>query len=1232
MRKIVLILLLFSGLLHAQTRTDSVVLELEEEMHSIKESNAEKVALLIKLSEYYRNIAATNSLEYSSSAIAISQKLNLHEEFSRSCRSHAKTFAFIGENDKAWHFFQKALDNDQSNALKKSETKTLQNIGDFLLQLNDYSHATDYYIQSLENTKDLKDTALLASQYKKLAQTFEKTNNSDKALEYYFQSISYYEELDELLLIGEIYNSIGNIYLKEQNFDKSIAYFTRSYNIIKANDFTNTVFNPTISLGNIYMARKDFDLAQKFFDEAYKEENEQNNKLGISNAEMQLGLLQSKLGNYNLAETYFNKALAGKQTIGDVQGVIDLHINISELQYTQKNYKKALAHNREAQLLANKSGSAIKLLSIYKSYSTIYQAQKDLTKALEYSHKYATLADSIATEELNSNINEFNEFIVQSVNRTNELLEIDNQKQQHLINKKGFLVNFIITGFLLLLITAAVFYYFSRKRLRDKVEIDTQKKLYDEMLVKFQSSEEKYKAVVDQTHDIIYIQKKDRIIFANKQAIEISGYTRDEFYEKKVTELIAPEDLDEHYERTLNRENGDNQLLKFKAKLKDKHGTIRTFEILSRQIELNNEIVILGSGRDLTEHEATEDLLHKNEQLYKSLVQNSPNGIIYIDTNGNIIEKNKSAFNLLSINNEAIYGSVNFYEIFPDANSIIFSDIDKCINKGEIINNAILLDIDGKRTYLNYYLSPLFNKDGSVYSLIMNFEDITEKKKFENDLMISEERSKLAFEGTNLGLWDWDISSGKMIFNKVFYHLLGYAPGEIKNTRDALDPLTSPSDRDKIKALIQNHLNNESDFYKHEYKVLTKNGTWTWISDQGKVVLRDKDNKPLRMVGTIRDITLQKTSEEKVLQSEKKYRSLIDNMQDGVFIFQDFEVKFANEALANILGYSIDELRKMSVSEMVAAEHLQTIKDRHKSRIEGIKTDSSYEIEMIHKNGNRIFVSLSVGVVHYKGKPASHGTVKDITESRKSQSILKQSELSLRDANATKDKFFSIIAHDLKNPFNAIMGFSNLLYEDFDDFTETDKRKFIKNIWDAAESTYKLLENLLHWSRAQTGNISYKPEHVDLSIVANENITVLKPHAEGKRIKLSSNIGYTTEVFADTNMIHTVIRNLVSNAVKFTKKGGSVTISSRADGEFEQICITDTGIGISKENISKLFKIDEQFKTDGTANEKGTGLGLILCKEFVEKNGGRIWVESELGKGSKFCFTVPKKSDQQALL
>jgi two-component system sensor histidine kinase/response regulator len=231
--------------------------------------------------------------------------------------------------------------------------------------------------------------------------------------------------------------------------------------------------------------------------------------------------------------------------------------------------------------------------------------------------------------------------------------------------------------------------------------------------------------------------------------------------------------------------------------------------------------------------------------------------------------------------------------------------------------------------------------------------------------------------------------------------------------------------------------------------------------------------------------------------------------------------------------------------------------------------------------------------------------------------------LQLKDMNATKDKFFSIIAHDLKNPFNTLMGFTELLLDNLDDYTQDKLREFIGILHETSKQSYALLENLLEWSRSQTGRIQLNKENLNIYEIAEDNISLLLNQAAKKRIKLENEIDLSVVVFADANMIRTVIRNLISNAIKYTRENGSITISSRKNNNKHEISVKDTGLGIKPENKEKLFRIDLNYTTRGTADEGGTGLGLILCREFINKNGGDIWVESVYGEGSTFSFSLP---------
>jgi signal transduction histidine kinase len=239
----------------------------------------------------------------------------------------------------------------------------------------------------------------------------------------------------------------------------------------------------------------------------------------------------------------------------------------------------------------------------------------------------------------------------------------------------------------------------------------------------------------------------------------------------------------------------------------------------------------------------------------------------------------------------------------------------------------------------------------------------------------------------------------------------------------------------------------------------------------------------------------------------------------------------------------------------------------------------------------------------------------------------KENEEKLKELNSAKDKLFSIIAHDLKNPLYGLIGLSEMLYEDFNVFDKDEMKKVVKDINDLSSSTYTMLENLLAWSRQQTGLIKYNPKEFDISSLIQKNILNASNQAMLKDIILVSAPMDKTTIVADENMIDTVLRNLISNAIKFTNSGGTVAVSLKITNNQAEVIVKDNGVGMSEDTLQKLFLLESDVKSHGTSGEKGTGLGLLLCKDFIERHKGTIIVESTPGKGTAFSFSIPVREN-----
>jgi signal transduction histidine kinase len=261
---------------------------------------------------------------------------------------------------------------------------------------------------------------------------------------------------------------------------------------------------------------------------------------------------------------------------------------------------------------------------------------------------------------------------------------------------------------------------------------------------------------------------------------------------------------------------------------------------------------------------------------------------------------------------------------------------------------------------------------------------------------------------------------------------------------------------------------------------------------------------------------------------------------------------------------------------------------------------------------------------------SNQNLINELKERKIAQKALKESETKLIELNATKDKFFNIVAHDLKNPFTSLLGSTELLFENIERMDLASIKRLAQILNDSAKSGYAILLNLLDWSRSQTGLIKFNPVMINLKNVIDDHISDFHLYSSNKSITIISEIEEDFFIHADENMINTIMRNLISNAVKFTHRYGQIIISATVKPSEIVISVKDSGIGLSPESLDKIFRIDSKHTQPGTDKEQGTGLGLKLCKEFVEQQGGEIWVKSIENKGSIFSFSIPIKKPVEA--
>ncbi len=406
----------------------------------------------------------------------------------------------------------------------------------------------------------------------------------------------------------------------------------------------------------------------------------------------------------------------------------------------------------------------------------------------------------------------------------------------------------------------------------------------------------------------------------------------------------------------------------------------------------------------------------------------------------------------------------------------------------------------------------------------------------------------------------------------------------------------------------------------------------------------------------IKNISGRKKAEKILKESEERFKEVYENSTVGIYrTTPDGKVLMANPSFMKILGYdSFEHLTAANIEEESKISEYD--RKGFKQILEQEKVIRDFKSTWRKKDGTLVYLRENAKVYNDPDGRISYyeGVVEDITERKKAEDALIKyiyelknsketieksaqelkelnfklfrSEEKLKELNQSKDKFFSLISHDLRSPFNSVLGFSEILAESIEELSVEEIKTFSSNIHVSLRNLYKLIENLLQWSSLQTGKFEFNPVQLNVYNLCENVCALLKGNAMKKRINISNTIPFDLTIYADEFMIYSVFQNLISNAIKFTNPGGKVLISGRADGDLSTMIVNDSGIGIPEKDVERLFKIDSNYSRLGTIGENGTGLGLVICKELIERNCGSIRIESELGKGSNFIFSLPKKS------
>lgn len=713
----------------------------------------------------------------------------------------------------------------------------------------------------------------------------------------------------------------------------------------------------------------------------------------------------------------------------------------------------------------------------------------------------------------------------------------------------------------------------------------------------------------------------NRILFVNEAFIKTYGYADEsELIGQNISIVRSPNNDLEIVNQILAITADEGWVGEILNRRKD--GTDFPISLSTSVVQDENGQILgmVGVAVDITERKIAEQSLKESEERYRSFFEGSPDAILLADARtGIIIDANPAASVLMKKPLNEIIG-LHQTDIHPKRN-ISYSkkmfSIDASRQKTDLkaqSHENLISCSDGTEIPVEIMANLIHINGNTVIQGV--FRNITARKKAEKALMESEKRFRLLIENQGEGVGLVDPVENFIFVNPAAEIIFGIEPGKLMGQN--LRKFISPNHLERLHQESGKRSKNKRSTY--EIDIICPDGKIKNLLITATPQL-DDEGKFAGTFGVFRDITERKQAEELLRRSEKKYRTLIESMPDGVYRSTP-EGKFVevNPAMVKILGYSSKE-------ELMAIDINKDLYFKPSDRDSLVLKLNPGELDVYplkKKDGSAVWIEDHGWYVEDEhGKIIYHeGISRDVTDRKIAEmQLLKYSE-ELQELIATKDKFFSIIAHDLKTPFNSILGLSEILKDEARHLDIGTIIQYSDIIHSTSGNTYQLLENLLDWARIQQSRITFNPEPILLKKLINDVTELNAEKANRKKVSVINNITEQMIVLADQEMLKTILRNLISNALKFTTANGKIEIIAKSGSGEIEISVKDTGTGINKEDIEKLFKVDSNFTRRGTENEKGTGLGLILCKEFIEKHGGTIRVESEEGKGSTFSFTL----------